>query len=83
VGEDGTLFVAAGTEIAAIDPATPETRAIWATEAPATALGTLPDGLGVAMVDRITVIDPATGKHLRTIPSPAVEDPAYLGLLSR
>jgi hypothetical protein len=83
VGEDGTLFVAAGTEIAAIDPATPEITAIWATGAAATAIGTLPDGLGVAMVDRITVIEPATGRHLRTIPSPTVEDAAYLGLLTR
>jgi hypothetical protein len=40
-------------------------------------------GLGVAMVDRITVIEPATGKHLRSIPSPTLEDAAYLGLLSR
>lgn len=48
-----------------------------------TAIGTLPDGLGVAMADRITVIEPATGKHLRTISSLKVEDPAYLGLLSR
>ena len=83
VGEDGTLFVAAGTEMVAIDPATPEITATWATGAAVTVLGTLPDGLGVAMADRITVIEPATGKHLRTIPSPTVEDPAYLGLLSR
>jgi DNA-binding beta-propeller fold protein YncE len=83
VGEDGTLFVATGTEIAAIDPATPEITATWTTGAPVTAIGTLPDGLGVAMADRIAVIDPATGTHLRTIPSPPVEDPAYLGLLSR
>jgi hypothetical protein len=83
VGEDGTLFVAVGTEIASIDPATPETTATWATGAAVTTLGMLPDGLGVAMVDRITVIEPATGKHLRAIPSPTVEDPAYLGLLSR
>jgi hypothetical protein len=83
VAEDGTLFVATGTEIAAIDPATPEITATWTTGAAVTAIGTLPDGLGVAMVDRITVIEPATGKHLRSIPSPTLEDAAYLGLLSR
>ena len=52
VSEDGTLFVAAGTEIASIDPTTREITATWATGAPVTALGTLPDGLGVAMADR-------------------------------
>jgi len=83
VAEDGTLFIAAGTGIAAIDPATPAITATWATGAAVTAVGTLPDGLGVAMADRITVIEPATGKHLRTIPSPTVEDAAYLGLLTR
>jgi hypothetical protein len=83
VAEDGTLFVAAGTEVAAIDPATPAITATWATGTAVTAIGTLPDGLGVAMADRITVIEPATGKHLLTIPSPTVEDPAYLGFLTR
>ena len=82
MGEDGSLFVAAGTEIASIDPATPETTANWATGAVVTTLGTLPQGLGVATVDRITVIEPATGEHFRTIPSPPVEDLAYLGLLA-
>lgn len=83
VGEDGTLFVAAGTEIAAIDPATPKVTATWTTGAPVTTIGALPEGLGVAMADRISVLDSATGEHLRTIPSPPMEDPTYLGRLSR
>jgi len=68
VAEDDTLFVAVGTEIAAIDPSTLEITATWAIGAAVTAMGTLPDGLGAAMTDPITVIEP--GKHLRTIPSP-------------
>jgi hypothetical protein len=41
---------------------------------PVTAVGSLPDGLGAAMADRICVIEPATG---------TVEDAAYLGLHTR
>jgi hypothetical protein len=81
VGPDGTLFVATGTRVASFDPTTLTAGPTWTTGDQVAALGPVPEGLAVAMPGRVTVFEPSTGRHVRAIPSPAVEDLTYVGLL--
>lgn len=83
VGPEGTLFVGTGSRITAIDPTTLQTAGGWTTDAPISALGVGDDALYVAMPGRIEVVDPSTGRPARSIPSPAVEDLAYVGALDQ
>jgi len=42
-----------------------------------------PDGIYVAMPGVVRVVDPSTGRAISTIPSPAIQDLAYIGTLDR
>ncbi|HEV8683267.1 MAG TPA: hypothetical protein VGS09_10940 [Actinomycetota bacterium] len=83
VTPDGTLFVAAGSQVWALDPAALRPVETWTMEAPVAALGSGPGGLYVAMPRTVTIIDPSTGKAAASIPSPAVEDTAFVGMVAR
>jgi hypothetical protein len=83
VGADRTLFVASGTQVWALDPATLQPMETWTMDAPVSALGSGPGGLYVAMPGTVTIIDPSTGKAGASIPSPLAEDTAFVGMVAR
>jgi DNA-binding beta-propeller fold protein YncE len=83
IGPDGGLVVATGTRIVTVDSSTLLPTGGWTTEAPVTGLGSGPDGIYVAMPGVVRVVDPSTGRAISTIPSPAIEDLAYIGTLDR
>jgi hypothetical protein len=83
VASDGTLFVAIGDRLMGIDPDNLQVTRDWTLEAPITALGAGPDGLYVGMPGAVTVLDPATGHPVGTIPSPATDGVTFLGMEDR
>jgi hypothetical protein len=82
VTPDGTLFVAAGSRVVAIDTGSLQPVRTWNMEASVSALGAGPDGVYVATPGGITVIDPATGHRTASIPSPAGDGMAYVGMVA-
>ena len=82
VTPDGTLFVAAGSRVVAIDTGSLQPAQTWNMEASVSALGAGPDGVYVATPGGITVIDPATGRRTASIPSPAGDGMAYVGMVA-
>jgi hypothetical protein len=81
-GEDGTLFAAAGTWLVDIDPTEGTITRTRTLSGPASALGTGPGGLVVALPGRIEVLDPVRERPVGEIPSPPVADLAYVGVAS-
>lgn len=82
VTPDGTLFVAAGPRLWALDPATLRPVGTWTMDAPISALGSGPGGVYVAMPGTVAVIDPSTGEPSASIPSPAVKDATFVGVVA-
>jgi hypothetical protein len=82
VTPDGTLFVAAGARLWALDPATMRPVGTWTMDAPIFALGSGPGGLYVAMPGTVAVIDPSTGEPSASIPSPAGNDTAFVAMVA-
>jgi hypothetical protein len=82
VTPDGTLFVAAGTRLWALDPANMRPVEMWTMDAPISALGSGPGGLYVAMPGTVAVIDPSTGEPSASIHSPAGDDTAFVGIVA-
>ena len=81
VTEDHRLVVASGPRVVSLDTATLEPIASWTMDAPVSALGLGPAGVYVATPGAIQVMDPASGRPVRSIPSPALDGAAYLAIL--
>jgi len=82
VSSTSELFVSGGPWLATVDVGLETTTGERAMPQAITGLGTGPGGLYVAMVDRVEVLDPDLGKRVATIPSPAVEDLDYVGVIT-
>jgi DNA-binding beta-propeller fold protein YncE len=83
VAPGGTLFVASGSRVLALDTDTLRPMRSWTMDAAVSALGYGPDGLYVAMPGQVTIIDPSTGRQAASIPSPPGEGMAFVGMLER
>lgn len=78
---DGTLVVASGSRVWSLDGDDLTVLETWTMDASVSALGSGPGGVYVAMPGTIAVIDPSTGKPAASIPSPAGEATAFVGML--
>lgn len=81
-GDDGTIFVAAGGVVQAIDPATLTAKASWPVAGTATALRIDPLDAGhvfVALAGRIAVLNSSTGQEDRSLAVPSVDQITFLG----
>lgn len=83
VAPGGTLFVAAGSRVLALDTDTLRPKRSWTMDASVSALGYGPDGLYVAMPGRVAIIDPSTGLPSASIPSPTGQATAFVGMIER
>lgn len=81
VAPDGTLFVATGSEVARVDTTTFQRTGGWTTEDSVLAMGFADDELFLLQPRAIDVLDASTDRRIRAIPSPAVENIGYVGLL--
>jgi hypothetical protein len=81
VTEDLRLVVASGTRVVSLDTLTLETVARWTTDAPVSALGLGPAGVYVATPGAIEVVDPTSGRPVRSIQSPALDGVAYVAMV--
>jgi hypothetical protein len=81
VAPDGTLAVASGSRVWSLDGVDLTVLETWTMDAPVSALGSGPGGVYVAMPGAVTVIDPSTGKPAASIPSPAGQGTAFVGML--
>jgi hypothetical protein len=82
VAAEGTLFVAAGSKVVAVDTGTLRPVRSWTMDAPVSGLGAGPRGVYVAVPGRVTIIDPATGRQTASIPSPAAGGTAYVDVVA-
>jgi hypothetical protein len=80
VGSDGMLFASGGTWLVNVDLSQGAITGRRTMPEAVSTLGTGPGGLYVAMPDRVEVVDPNLGERVATVPSPAVEDLAYVGV---
>jgi len=78
---DGTLVVASGSRVWSLDGDDLTVLETWTMDASVSALGSGPGGIYVAMPATIAVIDPSTGKPAASIPSPAGQATAFVGML--
>jgi hypothetical protein len=81
VAPDGTLLVATGGAVTEIDTATFERTDAWTTHGSILAMGFADEELFLLQPRSIEVIDPSRNRRIRAIPSPMVDDAAYIGLL--
>jgi hypothetical protein len=81
VTEDLMLVVASGTRVVSLDTLTLEPVATWTMDAPVSALGLGPAGVYVATTGAIKVMDPASGRPVRSIPSPALDGRPFVAML--
>jgi hypothetical protein len=81
VTEDLMLVVASGTRVVSLDTLTLEPVATWTMDAPVSALGLGPGGVYVATPGAIQVMDPASGRPVRSIPSPALDGRPFVAML--
>jgi hypothetical protein len=82
VAPTGELFVSDGPWLAAVDVGREGITGRRGMREAVTALGTGPGGLYVALPDRVEVLDPDLRRRVATIPSPAVDDLAYVGVVT-
>jgi hypothetical protein len=82
VGPDGSLIVAAGSKVVALDTSTLRPVRTWTTDAQVSTLGAGPDGVYVAMPGRVTILDPSSGRQKASIPSPTGDGMAYVGMVA-
>jgi hypothetical protein len=81
VTEDLRLVVASGTRVVSLDTLTLEPVASWTMDAPISALGLGPAGVYVATPGAIQVMDPSSGRPVRSIPTPALDGRAFVAML--
>jgi hypothetical protein len=79
--EDLQLVVASGPRVVSLDTATLEPVASWTMDGPVSALGLGPAGVYVATPGAIQVMDPASGRPVRSIRSPALDGRAFMAML--
>ncbi|HEV8572533.1 MAG TPA: PQQ-binding-like beta-propeller repeat protein [Actinomycetota bacterium] len=83
VASDGTLVVASGSRVWTFDGEALTPLGTRTMDASVSALGSGPSGVYVAMPGMIAVIDPSTGKPAVSIPSPAGQGTAFVGMIER
>jgi hypothetical protein len=83
--DGGTLFVARGSGVVALNSTTLRLTQAWALGGPITGLGFSADGsrMYVAMPDKVEVVDPANGHTLRAVTAPQTGSIEYVGALSQ
>jgi len=76
-----TLYVANGSTISAIGAETLAVEDRWLANEPTSAVGFSSDGSSLLAggTSGLTVLDPATGEHVGSLPSPAIDDLTYVG----
>jgi hypothetical protein len=81
-GDDGELFASGGKWLVSVNVWQQAITGRRTMPEAVSALGTGPGGLYVAIPDRVDVLDPNLGERVAAVPSPAVDDLAYVGVVT-